>query len=146
MIAILLVLQADSKHKRIINVYMGLVVHRVNSHLYSPSQMNDFIQDINVNLREVHDALKVGCDAGKRCTYCLFVDNLSSVMSIPTDPPYWLVCPTTYIKGTEPNHFHTCTIVYAEPPCSSVTLTPSSTLNMQGVISSYPTGCSTMTD
>ena len=107
MTAILLVFQVDSEHKRIINVYVGLVVCRVDCHLYSPNQINDFIQDIDVDLQEVHDALKAGCDAGKRCAYCLFVDNLSSVMSVPTDPPYCLVYPTTYVKGTEPNHFGT---------------------------------------
>ena len=105
--AILLVFQVDSEHKRIINVYVGLAVCRVDSHLYSPSQINDFIQDIEVDLQEAHGALKAGCDAGKRCTYCLFVDNLSGIMSIPTDPPYCLVYPTTYIKGIEPNHFDT---------------------------------------
>ena len=107
MTAILLLFQVDREHKRIINVYMGLVVHRVNSRLYSPSQINNFIQDIDVDLREVWDALKAGRNAGKRHTYCLFVDNLSGIMSIPTDPPYCLVYPTTYIKGTEPDHFDT---------------------------------------
>ena len=28
-------------------------------------------------------------------------------MSIPTDPPYYLVYPTSYVKGIEPNHFDT---------------------------------------
>ena len=28
-------------------------------------------------------------------------------MSIPTDPPYCLVYPTTYVKGAEPYHFDT---------------------------------------
>ena len=107
MMAILLVFQVDSKHKRIINIYVGLVVRRVDSHLYSPSQIKDFIQDIDVNPQEAHNALKARCNAGKRHTYCLFVDNLSSIMSIPTDPPYSLVYPTTYIKGAEPNHFDT---------------------------------------
>ena len=83
------------------------MVHRVDSHLYSPSQINDFIQDIDVDLREVCNALKAGHNAGKKCAYCLFVDNLSSIMSIPTDPPYCLVYPTTYIKGTKPDHFNT---------------------------------------
>ena len=105
--AILLVFQADSEHKRIINVYVGLVVCQVDSRLYSPSQINDFIQDIEVNLREAHDVLKAGHNAGKRHAYCLFVDNLSGIMSIPTDHPYCLVYPTTYIKGTEPDHFDT---------------------------------------
>ena len=107
MTAILLVFQVDSEHERIINVYMGLVVHRVNSHLYSPSQINNFIQDIEVNLWKVCDALKARHDASKRHAYCLFVDNLSGVMSIPMDPSYCLVYPTTYVKGTELNHFDT---------------------------------------
>ena len=107
MMAILLVFQVDSKHKRIINVYMGLVVRRVNCRLYSLNQINDFIQDIDVDLQEVRNALKAGCDASKRCAYCLFVDNLSGVMSIPTDPPYCLVYTTTYVKDAEPDHFDT---------------------------------------
>ena len=105
--AILLVFQVDSEHKRIINVYVGFVVCQVNSHLYSPSQIKDFIQDIDVDLQEVCDTLKAGRDASKRHTYCLFVDNLNSVMSIPMDPPYCLVYPTTYIKGAKPDHFDT---------------------------------------
>ena len=107
MTAILLVLHADNEHERIINIYVGLVICQVDSCLYSPSQINDFIQDIEVNLREVHDALKARHDAGKRHAYCLFVDNLNSIMSIPMDPPYCLVYPTTYVKGIEPDHFDT---------------------------------------
>ena len=154
MMAILLVFQVDSEHKRIINVYVRLMVCQVNSCLYSPSQINDFIQDIDVDLCKACNALKAKHNAGKRCAYCLFVDNLSGIMSIPMDPPYCLVYPTTYIEGAEPDHLtlktvpwgHACTVVYATPPCSSVTLIPSSALNMQGVTSSYPTGCSTMTN
>ena len=107
MTAILLVFQADSRHEKIINIYMGLVVRRVDSHLYSPSQIHNFIQDIEGDLQAEHDALKAGGDPSKRRTYCLFVDNLSRVMSIPTDPPYCLVYPTSYVKGAEPNHFDT---------------------------------------
>ena len=105
--AILLVFQVDSEHKRIINVYVGLVVRRVNCCLYSPNQINDFIQDIDVDLRVVHDTLKARHDASKRHAYCLFMDNLSGVMSVPTDPPYCLVYPMTYVKGAEPDHFDT---------------------------------------
>ena len=104
---ILLVFQVDSEHERIINVYVGLVVRRVDSCLYSPSQINDFIQDIEVNLWEAHNALKAGHDTSKRRAYCLFVDNLSGVMSVPMDPPYYLVYPTTYVKGIELDHFDT---------------------------------------
>ena len=105
--AILLVFQADSEHKRIINVYVGLVVRLVNCHLYSPNQINDFIRDIDVDLWEARNALKAGHDASKRRAYCLFVDNLSGSMSIPTDPPYRLMYPMTYVKSTEPDHFNT---------------------------------------
>ena len=153
MMAILLVFQVDSEHKRIINICMGLMVCRVNSCLYSPSQINDFIQDIDVNLREVCDALKAGCNASKKRTYCLFVDNLSGIMSIPTDPPYCLVYPTTYIKGAEPNRFNTrnsttgmclhCCVCRATLQFSNTD--PSSALSMQGVPSLYHVRHSSMT-
>ena len=107
MTAILLVFQADGGHEKITNIYVGLVVRRVDSHLYSPSQIPDFIQDIEGDLRVAHNALKAGRDPGKRRTYCLFVDNLSGIMSVPTDPPYCLVYPTSYVKGIEPDHFDT---------------------------------------
>ena len=105
--AILLVFQVDREHERIINVYVGLVVHRVDSNLYSPSQIKDFIQDIEGDLWAAHNAFKAGHDPGKRRTYCLFVDNLNGIMSVPTDPPYCLVYPTSYVKGIKPNHFDT---------------------------------------
>ena len=106
MTTILLVFQVDSRHKKITN-NVGLLVHRVNSRLYSPSQIPDFIKDIEGDLKVACDALKAGGDPGKRHAYCLFVDNLSGAMSIPTDPPYCLVYPTSYIKGVEPDHFDT---------------------------------------
>ena len=37
-----------------------------------------------------------------------FVDNLSRTMSVPMDPPYFLVYPTSYVKGVELDHFDTC--------------------------------------
>ena len=107
MTAILLVFQADSRHEKIINVYVGLVVHRVDSRLYGPSQIHDFIQDIEGDLQAARNALKARGDPGKRCAYCLFLDNLSDAMSIPTDPPYCLVYPTSYVKGIKPDHFDT---------------------------------------
>ena len=86
---------------------MGLVVCRVDSHLYSPSQIHNFIQDTEGDLQVARDALKARGDPSKRHAYCLFVDNLSGAMSVPTDPPYCLVYPTSYVKGVEPNHFDT---------------------------------------
>ena len=146
MMAILLVFQADSEHERIINVYVGLVVRRVDSHLYSPSQINNFIQDIEVNLREARGALKAGHDA------FLWTISVALCPSQQTLPIVWCI-PPLMSKALSPiiSTLRTvpwgcaCTAVYAEPPCSSVTLIPSSALNTQGVASLYPVGCSTMT-
>ena len=69
MTAILLVFQVDSKHKEITDVYMGLVVCRVESHLYAPDQILNFIKDIEVDLQVAHDALKARGDPSKRCAF-----------------------------------------------------------------------------
>ena len=103
MTAILLVFQVNSRYEKITNIYVGLV----ESCLYNPDQILDFIKDIEGDLQVVCDALKARGDPGKRCTYCLYVDNLSGAMSIPTDPPYCLVYPTSYVKGVKPDHFDT---------------------------------------
>ena len=107
MTTIFLVFQVDSKHEEITDVYVGLVVHRVESCLYAPNQILGFVKDIEADLQAAHDALKAGGDPGKRCSFCLVVDNLSSTMSVPMDPPYCLVYPTNYVKGIEIDHFNT---------------------------------------
>ena len=106
--AILLVFQADDQHEKITDVYIGLIVYHIKSCLYAPEKIFDFVSDIEVNLKVVHDALKTRGDPGKRHTFCLFVNNSGGVMSIPTDPPYCLVYPTRYVKDVEPDHFDTC--------------------------------------
>ena len=108
MTTILLVFQADSKHEVITNIYVGLIICRVESCLYAPDQTLDFVKDIEVNLQAVCDALKAGGDPGKRCAFCLFVNNFGGAMSIPTDPPYCQVYPTSYVKYAELDHFDTC--------------------------------------
>ena len=105
---ILLVFQADSQHEEITDVYVGLIVRRVESCLYAPDQILDFVKDIEVELQVVRDALKAGGDPGKRCTFYLFVSNFGGAMSIPTDQPYCLVYPTSYVRDAEPDHFDTC--------------------------------------
>ena len=87
---------------------MGLVVHRVESHLYAPDQILDFVKDIEVDLQAAHDILKARGNPGKRGTFCLFVSNFGGAMSIPTDLPYCLVYPTSYVKDVDPDHFDTC--------------------------------------
>ena len=99
MTAILLVFQADSKHEEITDVYVRLIVCRVESHLYAPDQILDFIKDIEVDLRVARDTLNTRGDPSKRCAFCLFC--------IPTDLPYCLVYPTSYVKDVEPDHFDT---------------------------------------
>ena len=104
---ILLVFQADSKHEEITNIYVGLVARRVESRLYAPDQILNFVKDIEMDLQVVRGTLKAGGDPGKRCAFCLFVNNFSGAMSIPTDPPYCLVYPTSYVKDVDPDHFDT---------------------------------------
>ena len=74
---------------------MGLIVCRVESCLYAPDQILDFIKDIEVNLQ-------VACD-----TFCLFVSNFGGAISIPTDPSYCLVYPTSYVRDADLDHFDT---------------------------------------
>ena len=105
--AILLVFQADGQHDRITDVDVGLMVHRVDSHLYTPDQILDFVKDIEGDLKVVHDALKAGGDPSKRCTFCLFVSNYGGTMSIRTDPLYCLVYPMSYMRDVEPDHSDT---------------------------------------
>ena len=106
--AILLVFQADSQHKEITDVYVGLVVCRVQSRLCIPDQILDFIKDIEVDLQAAHDTLKARGDPGKRHTFCLSVSNFGGAISIPTDPPYCLVYPTSYVRDAHLDHFDTC--------------------------------------
>ena len=54
---ILLVFQTDGQHERITDVYVGLMVHRVDSHLYTLDQILDFVKNIEGNLKMVHYCL-----------------------------------------------------------------------------------------
>ena len=103
---ILLVFQADGQHERITDVYVGLMVHWVESRLYALDQILDFVADIEVNLNAVHDVLKARGDPGKRRAFCLFVSNYGGTMSIPMDPPYCLIYPMSYMRDKEPDHFN----------------------------------------
>ena len=105
--AILLVFQADGQHEKITDVYVGLIVCRVESRLYTPEQILDFVRDTEVNLKMVRDALKAGGDPSKRRTFCLFVSNYGGTLFIPMDPPHCLIYPTSYMRDMEPDHFDT---------------------------------------
>ena len=104
---ILLVFQVDCQHERITDVYEGLMVRQVEFHLYTPDQILDFVANIEVNLKAVHNALKAGGDPSKRHTFCLFVSNYGGAMSISMDPPYCLVYPMSYMRDVELDHFDT---------------------------------------
>ena len=101
--AILLAFQADGQHERITDVYVRLVICRVESNLYTSDQILDFVVDIEVNLKAVCDALKAGGDPGKRCAFCLFVSNYGDTM----DPSYCLIYPMSYMRDVELDHFDT---------------------------------------
>ena len=105
---ILLVFQTDGQHERITDVYVGLVICRVESHLYTPDQILDFVTDIEVDHKAVHDALKARGNPGKRRAFCLFVSNYGGAMSVPTDLPYCLIHPMSYMRDVELDHFDTC--------------------------------------
>ena len=107
MTAILLVFQVDNQHEKITDVYIGLMVCHIESHLYDPEKILDFMSDIEVDLNAVPDTLKAGGDPGKRCTFWLFVNNYGGVMSVPMDPPYCFIYPTSYVKDMELDHFNT---------------------------------------
>ena len=106
--AILIIFQVDNQHEKITDIYVGLMVCCVKSHLCTPDQILDFMSDIEVNLKVVCDALKAGDDPSKRHAFCLFVNNYGGAMSIPTDPHYCLIYPMSYVKDVEPDHFDTC--------------------------------------
>ena len=103
---ILLIFQANGQHERITDIYVVLVVCQVESCLYTLDQILDFVADIEVDLKVAHDALKAGGDPSKRHTFCLFVSNYGGTMSIPTDPPYCLVYPMSYMRDVEPDHIN----------------------------------------
>ena len=104
---ILLVFQADGQHEKITDVYVGLIVHRVESHLYTPDQILDFIRDIEGDLQVVWDALKAGGSPSQRHAFCLFVSNYEGAMSIPMDLSYCFIYPTSYMRDMEPDYFNT---------------------------------------
>ena len=49
----------DDQHEKITNVYVGLIVHCIESHLCAPEQTFDFVSNIEANLKAVQDALKL---------------------------------------------------------------------------------------
>ena len=108
MTAILLIFQANDQHKQITNVYIGLIICHIESCLYAPEKILDFMSDIEVNLKEVHDALEAGGYPGRRCACCLFVNKYEGMMLVPMDPPYCLIYPMSYMKDVESDHFNTC--------------------------------------
>ena len=99
---ILLIFQVDNQHEKITNVYVGLMVHHIESCLYALDQI------LEVNLKAARDTLKAGGDPGKRHTFCLFINNYGGAIPIPMDLPYCLVYPMSYMKDVELDHFDTC--------------------------------------
>ena len=64
-------------------------------HLYAPEKILDFVSDIEVDSKVACNSLNAGGDPGKRCAFCLFVNNYGGIMSIPMDPPYCLIYSTS---------------------------------------------------
>ena len=62
---------------------------------------------IEVDFKVAHNALKAGGNPSKRHAFCLFVSNYGGAKSVPMDPPYCLIYPTSYMRDMEPDHFDT---------------------------------------
>ena len=80
---ILLVFQVDGQHERIIDVYVGLVVCRVESCLYTLDQILNFVTDIEVDLKVACNALKAGVDPARGIPFAF----LSATMGAPCLSP-----------------------------------------------------------
>ena len=81
---ILLVFQVDGQHERITDVYVGLMVHRVESHLYTPDQILDFVMDIEVDVKVVCDALKARATPARGMPFAF----LSATIWVPCPSPW----------------------------------------------------------
>ena len=81
--AILLVFQVDGQQERITDVYVGLMVYRVESCLYTLDQILDFVTDIEVDLKAAHDALKARGDPTRGMPFAF----LSATMGVQCPSP-----------------------------------------------------------
>ena len=94
MTAILLIFQVDDQHEQITNTYIGLIACCVETHLYMPEKILDFVSDIEVDLKVAHDALKAGCLGGRGCNNSngstLFGTISQGCYSPTNDDPKWI--------------------------------------------------------
>ena len=81
--AILLVFEADGQHESITDIYVGLVVCRVESHLYTPDQILDFVKDIEVDLKVACNTLKAGGNPARGVPFA----SSSATMGAPRPSP-----------------------------------------------------------
>ena len=138
--AILLVFQADSRLERITNVYVGLVVRRVESRLYNADQILNFVKDIESDLQAACDTLKAGVTLANGAPFALLWTISVVLCPSPwTLPIVWCIPPVMskalnqiILTPAVVQWGHACIIVYAMPPCSSVTMIPNSVLNTSG--------------
>ena len=99
-IAILLVFQVDGQHERITDVYVGLVVCRVESHPYTPDQILEFVTNIEVDLKVAHVTPARGVPFA-------FLSATMGVQCPSSQTLYCLVYPMSYVRDMEPDHFDT---------------------------------------
>ena len=79
----------------------------VESCLYAPDKILDFMSDIKVDLKAVPDALKAGVTRARVVSSASLSTTIGAQCPSPTDPPYCLVYPMSYVKDVEPDHFDT---------------------------------------
>ena len=81
--AILLVFQANSQHEEITDVYVGLIVHRVQSRLYTLDHIQDFVKDIEVDLQAARDVLRPEATLARGMPFA----SLSANSGVPCPSP-----------------------------------------------------------
>ena len=74
----LLIFQVDDQHEQITDVYIGLIVCHIDSCLYTPEKILDFMCYIEVNLKMACNALEAGGDPGRGALFA----SLSTTMRV----------------------------------------------------------------
>ena len=70
--------------------------HYISSQIYEPKVIPQFIQYIEVDLKQTKQKREASGSALRAQSYCMFVMDFGGIMVLPTDPPYCLVYPKIY--------------------------------------------------
>ena len=91
--AILLVFQADGQHEWMTDVYVGLMVCRVDSHLYTPDQILYFVKDMRVISRWCVMLLRLGATRARGVPFASLSATIEAQCPLP-----WICCTASYTQ------------------------------------------------